>query len=381
MRFSNTALEEHRDRVFASTPSVHVPLAGRAGERRALLDAVRDPEIRVFRLWAPVGAGKTFMLNNVWGSLTQSDSFDERRDYFRTTAGAVLSDALASAFAEREPGGRAVLAIEEFDRKRRFEPLVQAAERARRWLDETHLKHPLLVLTGDQFLTHPVFDEFFGDLPTASSTLDPLTGDLLTDALALRIDHAKGELSSVAEDGLTLIPTHQSHVDAMEILVDERVAGGLVPVTAPSVATFRDALSTLALLTRHFPPDDERIRIPGSLLTRLGLERPADGLAGELLAALTQVMRDEPLMRQLSVTDMAALARTSFDAPTGHTEEYEDENYYWEEAIVPLVHAGYLIPLGTPFLTSSSATDPLTPGKAIQGPYLPGPKSYRLAAA
>lgn len=379
MKFSNHDLVEAQTRLFASTAAVQSPIAGRQAERSALRAAVLDPDIQVYRLWAPVGAGKTFLLNNVWGNLNAGNDidFDEARDVRRHVAtGLSLStkQTFTDAFPSREDRVRSILVIEEFDRKTSFDKLVGVAERARDWLATTDMPSPLLLLTGDAFLTHPIFDELFGSFEGELATVDALTLALLKRALALRIDRLKGVVDEE--------PSDASLEDAAAIVHDTRVGAGLVPPTRPDVATFRDALSTLRLLANAFPPDADGISVPGSLLRRLRIDRPATGLPGELLSALISVMATQEPLNAMQESELATLAQTVDSALIGEEEEYADAHgYYWEEAIMPLVMGGYLNAVGVPYLTDSSAIDPRVAGPAVCGPYIPSPKAYRLAYA
>lgn len=363
MTFSNDDIDELRTRLLAYTRSEQTPMAGRARERAWLEGALRDPAIRVVRLWAPLGSGKTTLLNNALRAAVGLD-LDERFDVHKTT---VLGlDANALEFEPRVGRARTVLAVEEFDRKLGFDRMTSVARAAMDWLDTTSEPAPLLLLTGDQFLMHPFFDELIAERPAAFGTLEELTVDLLADALALRID--KLHLYR-----LTSEPSEEARAVARAILADPDLVLGLVPPTERPVGAFRDALATLnATAERGLPPRSDRVEVPPPLERT---DRSVRGLTREVLDAVLDQIKQMERFPAMSLADLAALARA--EGGGGDDQEYEDLDYFLDEAVAPLVHGGFLTPHGIPYFPIGGGRI----GGNCQGPFSPSPKAYRLHVA
>lgn len=372
MSFSNAKVQAAATRLFSSSDADQTPMAGRRQELQMVLEAVKDPALAIVRLWAPLGAGKTFFLTKLWGAMTRDVGVQSELEFIDVQPASKLTlktGPIVTKFDDGSAKFRSILVVEEFDTKTGFEKLVRVIERAHEWITTTSAPSPLLVLTGDAFLTHPVFDDVFNSLPQALLTLDPLTPPLLTEALALRMDKEKGVLADE--------PQAESLADAGAVLSDPYLIAGLVPPTNPPGGTFRDALSTLRRLADRLPPRDETIEVPRSLLRHVADEPPTE-LPGELLRALRTVITESDVVPAMDDSALAALAQASTNELHGDPDEYENLDYYVEEAVEPLVRSGYLQAVGVPYRPLGDA-GPREPGPEIQGPYVPAPKAYRLA--
>lgn len=363
MTFSNDDIDELRTRLLAYTRSDQTPMAGRRRERAWLEGALKEPAVRIVRLWAPLGSGKTTLLNNVLKADAGLD-LDEGVDVHKTTV--VGLDAKALEFEPRVGRVRTVLAVEEFDRKLSFDRMTTVARAAMEWLDTTSEPAPLLLLTGDQFLMHPFFDELIAERPAAFDTLDELTVDLLADALALRID-------KLHFHRLTSEPSEEAGAIAREILADPDLVLGLLPPTERSVGAFRDALSTLnAMAERGLPPRSDHVEVPPP---RERSDRSVRGLMRELLDAVLDQIKQLDQFPAMSLAELAALAHA--EGGSGDDQDYEDLHYFLDEAVAPLVNGGFLTPHGIAYFPSDGGRI----GGNCQGPFSPSPKTYRLHVA
>lgn len=376
-RFSNEFLSHRRDSLFTTSNDKfnQAPMVGRQEETAWFQKAASDLDLRVIRLWAPMGSGKTFFLNQLWGTIQRADLYDfnEDADTKRLAANQLPAtvDEIDALFPERPARARAVLVVEEFDRKYRFEAMAEAAHLLASWVRNTALPAPLLVLTGDAFLNHPVFDEVFADWPNVPVTLEPLDEVLLSLAIASRLDQS-AQVATAANE-----PSEEAMTAAATVLADPAIARGLLPPTTRPVATFRDALVTLSEMMRWLPPDKTEIRIDQSVLRMLAVPSPGEDMSEELCRCLLGAVAEAPELAPHSALDLAQLVRASISPSDlwGDVEDYE-AGVFTEEAVVPLVTGLYLVPLGVPFLHDDGS---VRPGPRVRGPFLPTPTAYRVA--
>lgn len=385
---SNELLATRRDVVFTSSDARHsqVPLAGRRDETAFFLDAVADAELEMIRLSAPLGTGKTFFLNRLWGVIAQEKlfDFDQAADVLMTTVPAVNQVGTVQAVIDSKGGipqrlgrRRAIVVIEEFDRKWGFDDLMAAARQATTWLEATSLPSPLLILTGDAFLGHTAIENLCAGRATRAATLQPLDRDLLIEALARRMDQARGMVVDDRDE-----PSDAAVDAAAAILQDERIGRGLLPPTEPVVATFRDALVTLGSLADKLPTDRHAVRVPGELLSRI-VQRPTLSPEADELARVVLSRLGDDTFFALHTQDLVAMLRrvVSDDELIGNVPDYEDLEYFREEAIEPLVHGLIVEALGVPYQQFDPSGSPvLEPGPPVVGPFVPAPSAYRLAA-
>jgi hypothetical protein len=367
---SNSFLNRNKTRVFAYTAADQSPMAGRQREEDELLAALSDPERRVYRLWAPLGSGKTFLLNNVIGELARNAEGALRDEDVVLLSVPALAEAWDEPLSIRPRQGRVrtVMIIEEFDRKTSFSTLMRVATRSRAWIEETTDPDPFLVLTGDAFMHHPALTELFGADADQVATLDPLDEEFLVKALALRLDRVR-QIEATQ-------PSDQSLVDARMIVAVPEIRTGLIPPTHPGVATFRDALSMLYTWADRFPPNTTAIDLPQSLLSSARSNQPSPGtLAAELLDSLVTYVRELAVVEAMDEYRLVELV----DIRRGEPDDYDDVEGYKQEAVEPLVKGGFLLPQGTPYFDGDAVVRGGEDG--IRGPYLPGPWTYRLALA
>lgn len=361
------ALARHAQVVFANSDAYHVelPMVGREAQTEALLGALHDRDTpRQVSMHAPLGAGKTFFLNQVFGLRMRdgADGFDERRNVRTTFATAHPvpefddePDESAEQFSADHPmvaryaavhtaafadvSGVHVLVIEELDRKATLGQVLWAIGGGQEWLKEGGNR--VLVLTGDLTLRHERVADLLETVDDRTHLeLDLLGAPLLRDALTARI------LAKVVAPSDPSSPTgaelNAASTAAEEVLADEYVRWASVPAAQVELATFREALGSLRRMSEMAEPHTDRVVFERPLVRSLmaGGEAP-NGPAARLEAALTRLVAEHitaatPLPA-LSVDDLAAM----IDA--------EASPRFREYVVDLLVQLRLLMPLGVPF--------------------------------
>lgn len=365
----NRSLSRASDIIFASDAgyAVELPMVGRDDERRMMEEALSEcDEPRLVTIAAPLGTGKTFLLNKTLATHERRVAhFDARRNcqwVFATNESPTVREdaisdvreaALQSAAADVEQGfadvpGLRVLVVEELDRKASLEQLLWSVEIAKRWLG--HGGDRLLVLTGEA-LGLPAIK---ARLTTISARRDiilrNLDIDLLRAALSARIS---SHLVRWAYPDLADIQSRALADEAAEgILLDEYVRWSAVPLAEPSViANFREALGTLKQLSSVIPCEDGHgVRFPRELLTQFRSADVCAGVAGrlevELVTTLQGRIASGGSIRALSADQLAALV------------DRECDDRFRRRGIEPLAIRGLVTSLGVPYSQVDEAGRP-----------------------
>jgi hypothetical protein len=370
---TNLTVAEAKEVVFASSASytAALPMAGRDAQKQILFDVIARREPHIVSISAPLGAGKTFFLSHVLGELTKARdvAFDEQNDAVTMMANKHFSGSevgsvdpaelatrvLAQRFGDRA-AGISVLIVEELDRKSDWEPLFAAVRACVAWAKQGH---GVLVLTGDRLLSNPDIQAELdlSGVPRSEIDLEPLSRELLGEAILLRLAQ---HLKKRAID--------EEIAKAVEGLFYERgIRDGIFPSLGVPVATFRQALETLRAMSGYLPLDKQPCRLPVHALApwRTTVTRPS-GLALELEKVLFNEVKERYLAqeswRSVEVGDLQALIKDR----EGDSDEYEDFDYYFDEAIRPLVRSDSLIPMGIPYAGGTGELH------RLPGPYVPG---------
>jgi hypothetical protein len=362
---SNRWLATASEALFTHTSSYQsqVPMAGRQREFSEIAELLTGRGRRVVIVSANLGAGKTFLVQRVFGELTKDDStpFDESEHTVSVQANSMAEGPYGFTSADGN-----VLLIEELDRKLSWAQLTSALMAGVRWLEEQ--RHGAVLLTGDRFLEHPFVAELLDrlDAERTSVALDDLDRPLLVDAIRLRIEQ---QLQYLGEQPLA------AAAEAAERLLSDRwIAAGLLPPTSgQSVATFRDALAALDGLRSKLELTPEPCRLSAQALSGYrdsGL--PSRGLRRELEQALSrEILAREGAgerMAPLGVEELIALV----EQPVGDDDDYDPE-VYLEEVVEPLAQSGVLLPLGIPYERGEQYRN------RIAGPFLPTTRAFLRA--
>lgn len=243
--YTNADIRKCSTFLFAHTPSLNEQgvFTGREVEQKAILDALGDGSGHAtLAVTAPLGGGKTFLLNVILSHLEQQHviSASEVRD-------AIVSIRSLTPSVAKTLVGCKILVIEELDRKEQRTELVKQLERVRRLVTSSF---PYVVLCGDETLT---------DIDTWRQVMDikhevtvvplgPVTPQFFLEALEKRAQFYTPEQS-----------------DGIRELIDPEVLRYLLPATDPPIGTFRDVFAVLMDIAKDeyygIPLNDDVCRI------------------------------------------------------------------------------------------------------------------------
>lgn len=395
----NHTIAQVAEVVFSNSSGyyVEVPMVGREEETAVLLDILGRDTSDTVAIAAPLGAGKTFFLNTIFGLLRRRDPrFDERRNV-RTvlatdvnpaplgteweldltgngaTADAALDDALELPL-DLEPHfagveGRQVLVVEELDRKATLAQIRWSLASALAW--QGRRPGRVVILTGDMTIGGRHVEEF---LRAAFSpfrlTLPPLDLELLRSALVARIHNKLVAPSNPTASDREI--AEASEVAADQILADDLIRWSVVPIADPALlATFRDSLGVLRTYAENAPSHEGSVAFDRSLIRSLyldpgGLAGSMDELAGALVNETRRLVVAGKPLRAYSLEELAALA--------GH----EATSSYSRRVVRALARKGLLVPLGVPY-EDEVARD--QEPSAFVGPFIPSYRTLHLALA
>ncbi len=360
---TNKEVSRFRETIFANNNkdiSRAFPMAGRNEEFAAYKTVFQGEGPHIVTMSGLLGSGKTFFLDAARGRLVDSLGFPEHRNAHRVngTDGGESADDLARRFSDADPVHRVLLELEEMDRKGEFSVMLRALCSAVDWLRTT--RDGLLVVTGDRFLDHPAVVGALTDtgVPITAIDLEPLSRDLLTQSLCLR-------LGLIAEHGEPLSPTEIEGA-AQQILGDVRFERTLLPLTAPPTANFREAFGLLKNVAGEINRQHSGVAFLLSDVVKLAPRvNPArtpeqERVDAEMRRRVLEMLDGGSVMIPMETDELRSIAGTSDAGP----------ELFWN-LIQPLVTGQVLEPVGVPFWDSGAVDDEMK----YVGPFLPRQKT------
>ncbi|HEV7721290.1 MAG TPA: hypothetical protein VGO60_08400, partial [Iamia sp.] len=343
-----------------------VPMAGRSGAAETLRRIVTTPGPSVVTLSAPLGAGKTFFLDTVFGEMYRELAFpvDDNRYRVQATEEEIppadhperrVVERVREALGGASPEHPRVLVIEELDRKGDYEVLLWTVAQGLEWLADAG--DATLILTGDGFIFHPEVVEALrtSGLPATTIDLEPLDEDLMCDALALRFQQAILRQNPARE------PDEEGLAAARAVLRHRPVATAVVPPSDPAAANFREAFGLLRLWTDNIERAVPGIEFPASLIDLTAedpplFDVPAQRVDQWLIARVREELASSRPMTPITIEELRQAEGSDLD----------DEDLF-DEVIWPMNNAQMLVPLGIPFL----GPDGPDPELDMPAPFLP----------
>ncbi|HEX8597016.1 MAG TPA: hypothetical protein VF952_00685 [Chloroflexia bacterium] len=357
---SNQWVAEYRDKLFANTASYNteIPMAGRKEPTEQLRRLLTNKDgLNCAVISDLLGAGKTFFLTHARIDLVRTRQIDEERQIVT-----LFTDQVGKGRVPDDAARAKVLIIEELDRKKRHGYLLGALEAVVQWLHEDKKA----ILTGDYWLKAPEALKVLEDLRVEHIPLEPLTKDLLLEAVELRLGHWLQSLGLV--QGSKKAKKEASKV--VQEMFDPKLLQVLVPRTDPPVATFREVLGLIKDLALSLPLDHEPCRFTVDTFREWDATYRRGRLWSDeqrfFVEALYQVIRDRAgdgsFWRPLDIDEWLEIIPEA--------EEFEDD--LESEIIAPLARTGALVPMGIPY------SDPARE-KDFRPPYLPSVRTFAQA--
>jgi hypothetical protein len=354
---TNSLIVSKAPDVFDNLGAYQVPMAGRQEELQGIIQNLELPEPTVTVVSAPLGSGKTFLLNQCFGTLLPR-GFDDNRNRYTVFASrekmpdrrkVPLAKEISSRLNDADTRFRRICIVEELDRKSKFPVLESVLSEALGWLESDPTGS--LILTGDRFLEHPTVTEQIAatKFPRKDVSLAPLDRELMLEAIALRVNQIVLKRDSSFESALPA---------AEALLSDPLVESCVIPATAPGIANFREAFGLMRRMSDHVDLDVSGIDFGRRFLRRLTSER--DLLAGQ--RRTEEIVLERVRRSLLSGTPVSEISLESLLTSSG--SEYTEADYR-KSVVDSLVRLRCLVPMGVPYLVDSSVS-----GKNV-GPYLP----------